>query len=130
MDRYSERLDCYSKIVDRYYERLDSCNGLVDRYNRLIDRYNGLVDRYNGLVDRYNGLKKKYCHKNCGSCKAASRLIEKYKTTSLIVDGMAYELVSSNGQVRNTTPNICLRIWAYIDIKGLVFSVLNYVGSL
>ena len=37
---------------------------------------------------------------------AASRLIEKYKTTSLIVDGMAYELVSSNGQVRNTTPNI------------------------
>ena len=123
MDRYSERLDCYSKIVDRYYERLDSCNGLVDRYNRLIDRYNG-------LVDRYDGLKKKYCHKNCGSSKAASHLIEKFKTTSLIVDGMAYELVSLNGQVRNTTPNICLRIWAYIDIKGLVFSVLNYVRSL
>ena len=123
MDSYSERLDCYSKIVDRYYERLDSCNGLEDRYNRFIDRYNG-------LVDRYNGLKKKYCHKNCGSSMAASRLIGKYKTTSLIVDGMAYELVSSNGQVRNTTPNICLRIWAYIDIKGLVFSVLNYVRSL
>ena len=64
-----------------------------------------------------------------GSSKAASRL-EKCKTASLIVDGMAYELVSSNGQVRNTSPHICLRIWAYIDIKGLVFSVLNYFMSL
>ena len=55
--------------------------------------------------------------------------LETCKTAALIVDGMAYELVS-NGQVRNTSPHICLKIWACVDIKGLVFSVLNYFRSL